>query len=264
MLTLVGRSLARVAGLFAGLLGLLAGFQFLLIAVAASYANANTFDRVLQLAPSFAREAFGSSLSSFSGMATLGYFHPLPLMLVVQFAIYLATEPAGEIEFGLVDLILARPLPRHRLVTRTLVMMMIAPVALTLTMGLATWAGLWSLAPPGARWPEARVVLSFIVHLTVLAWCFGAAALAATAWARRRGSVQALVAVAAVALFLLDFVAAAWAPARPFARLSPFHYYQGTAILAGTADSARDLSILGAAAVVGIAVAYWQFARRDL
>lgn len=264
MLTLVGRSLARVAWLFAGLLGLLAGFQFLLIAVAASYANANTFDRMMQLAPSFAREAFGSSLSSFGGMATLGYFHPLPLMLVVQFAIYLATEPAGEIEFGLVDLILARPLPRHRLVTRSLLMMTIAPVALTLAMGLATWAGLWSLAPRGARWPEAHIVLAFIVHLVMLAWCFGAAALAATAWARRRGSVQALVAVAAVALYLIDFVGAAWAPARPLARLSPFHYYQGTAILAGTADSARDLSILGAAAVVGIALAYWQFARRDL
>ena len=61
-------------------------------------------------------------------MATLGYFHPLPLMLVVQFAIYLATEPAGEIEFGLVDLILARPLPRHWLVTRSLLMMTIGPV----------------------------------------------------------------------------------------------------------------------------------------
>jgi hypothetical protein len=98
----------------------------------------------------------------------------------------------------------------------------------------------------------------------MVAWCFGAAALVAAAWARRRGSAQAPVAIAAVTLYLIEFLGSSWAPARPLARVSPFHYYQGTAILAGTADTLLDLSILGVTAVVGIVLAYWRFDRRDL
>ena len=56
-------------------------------------------------------------------MASLGFFEPLIVMLVVQFAIFLATEPAGDVETGLVDLVLARPVPRHWLVTRSLIAM---------------------------------------------------------------------------------------------------------------------------------------------
>lgn len=264
MLTLVGRSLGRIVGLVAALLGVLAAFQIALIAVAASYVNASTFDRLAQLAPSFVQQAFGPALTSFAGMTTMGYFHPLAVMLVVQFAIYLATEPAGDIEWGLVDLVLARPHPRQWVVSRSLLVMTMGTATLTLTMGVATWLGLWALAPRGARWPEARVVSLLIIHLGAVAWSFGAAALAATAWARRRGSAQAPVAIAAVALYLIDLLGASWAPARPYARLSPFHYYQGAAILAGTADPARDLSILAAIALAGIALAYWQFGRRDL
>jgi len=36
------------------------------------------------------------------------------------------------------------------------------------------------------------------------------------------------------------------------------------AILAGTANPALDLGVLGTIAIAGIALAYWQFARRDL
>jgi hypothetical protein len=264
MLTLVGRSLQRVGRLFGALLGILGVFQLVLVAVAASFEGARTFERLAMLVPSFMQQSFGAALTSFSGMATAGYFHPVVVMLVVQFTIYVATEPAGEIEWGLVDLVLARPLPRHWLVSRSLLMMIMGPAALTSTMVAGTWIGLWSLAPQAARWPDARVILLLVAHLVMLAWCFGGAALAAAAWAQRRGSAQAPVAVAAVILYLIEFLGASWDPARPLARASPFHYYQGTAILTGTADAVLDLSIMGAAAMVGIGLAYWQFGRRDL
>jgi hypothetical protein len=264
MMALVSRSFGRVVRVFAAMLFLLALFQIALIAVAASYANASTLDQLAQLVPGAVQQVFGPALLSFGAMTTLGYFHPIPVMAVVQFAIYVATEPAGEIEWGLVDVVLARPLPRHWLVNRSLIVVTVSVALLTLTMGAATSIGLWMLAPPRTRWPEPRVVLLLIVHLATVAWCFGGAALAATGWARRRGSAQAPIAIAAVALYLLDLLGASWQAARPFARLSPFHYYQGAAILAGTANAALDLSILGAAGGVGIALAYWQFSRRDL
>src|SRR5476651_1075952 len=111
-------------------------------------------------------------------------------------------------------------------------------------MGIATWLGLHALAPEGALWPTPRVVLTLIAHLVMVAWCFGAAALAAAAWARRRAWAQGTVALAAVALYLVDFLGSLWAPLRRFGRLSPFHYYQGSAILDGTANTALNLAIL--------------------
>lgn len=264
MLTLVGRSIARVRWLFLASLLLLAAFQFTLIGVAASFANAGNLESLSQLMPGFFENTLGPALMSFGAMTTIGYFDPLVVMVVVQFAVYLATEPAGEIELGLVDLILARPLPRHRLITRSVLVMTASAVTLTLVMGLSTWLGLLSLAPSGVRWPDARVVWTMMVHLVAMGWFFGAAALAAGAWARRRGAAQAAVALTAVGMYLVDIVAESWSPARPLARFSPFHYYHGAAILRGTANTPLDLSIMIGPAIVGIALAYWQFGRRDL
>ena len=114
MLTLIGRSLRRIVPLWAGLAAVLVAFQFALIAVGASYEKAGSFNVLAMVLPGFARGAFGTALSSFAGMTTFGYFETLIVILVTQFAIYVATEPAGEVEWGLVDVVLARPLPRHR------------------------------------------------------------------------------------------------------------------------------------------------------
>ena len=264
MIALVSRSFGRIARLLVSLIAVLAGFQVTIVAAAASLAAAGDFERLGQILPAFVRQTFGPALTSFNGMVTLGYFEPLIVMLFVQFAIFLATEPASEIESGLVDLVLARPLPRHWLVSRSLLVMITSTVALTAAMAAGLWLGLWWLAPAGVRWPDGRVALTLSVYLTMTAWCFGGAALAASAWARRRASALAPVAVAAVAAYLLDLLGKMWAPAETLSRLSPFHYFNGGAILAGTADPMRDLAVLGALSIAGIALAYWQFRKRDL
>ena len=268
MLTLVGRSFGRTAGLFAAISILFALFEIATIAVAASFTGANDFARLsqfmTQFTPSFVQNAFGPALLSFGALTTICYFDPLVVMMAVQLVVFLATEPAGEIEGGLVDLVLARPLPRHWLITRSVLVMTAGASLPMLAMGLATWVGLWFLAPAGAPWPEARVVLLMMIHLATVAWCFGGVGLAAAAWSRRRGVAHAAVAVASVALYLIDVIGESWVKALPLARLLPFHYYHGAAILRGTANAMLDLSILSGIGVVGIALAYWQFGRRDL
>jgi len=46
-----------------------------------------------------------------------------------------------------------------------------------------------------------------MANLLMVTWCFGAATLAAAGWARRRVTAQAPLAVAAIAFYLLNFVA---------------------------------------------------------
>jgi len=264
VLTLLRRTVERVTLLLIVLTALLAAFQVALVATGASLADGGGFERLAGLAPAFVQQAFGPALTSFGGLTALGFFEPLIVMLAVQFAIYVATEPAGDVEAGLVDLILARPVPRHLLVTRSLVVMAGAAIVLPLAMGASLWVSLWLLAPPDARWPEARVVILLMSHLAAVSWCFGGAALAAAAWARRRGAAQVLVGVSAVALYLLEVVGEAWARAAWVARLSPFHHFHGGDILAGHTNPARDLTILVLIAAVGVVLAYWQFHRRDV
>jgi len=264
MWTLVGRTVARIVVLLATLATLLVTFQVALVAIARSLSDGPGFERLAGLAPAFIQQVLGPALTSFAGLSTVGFFEPLIVMMVVQMAIYVATEPAGDVESGLVDLILARPLPRHYLVTRSLLVMTGVCVVLPATMAASLWASLWMLAPPLARWPEPRVVMMLMYHLAAVSWCFGAAALAAAAWARRRGAAQALVGVSAIAFYLLDTVADAWDRVAWLAPLSPFHYFHGAGILAGSTDPARDLPVLVAAGLAGTAAAYWQFRRRDM
>ena len=264
MIALVCRSFGRVTRPLVALLVVLAGFQVAVIAAASFFATSGNFDRLAQLIPGFLQQTLGPALTTFHGMTTIGYFEPLIVMLLVQFAIFLATEPAGEIESSLVDLILARPLPRHWLVSRSLLVTASSTVALTTVMVAGTWVGLWWLAPAGARWPAGRTILTLSVYLTMTAWCFGSAALAASAWARRRASAVGAVAVAAIAAYLLDVLGVMWPPARTLARMSPFSYFHGGTILTGTAEPVRDLGVLGTLTVVGVTLAYWQFRRRDL
>jgi len=264
MLTLVRRSFGRVAVMFAVLAALLAVFQVIIIAAAASFDAANSFGRLIDALPQILQGGFGLGLASFAGMTTIGYYHPLPLMMIVQFAIYVASEPAGDVEAGLVDLVLARPLPRAQLVTRSILAMAALTLGLTVAMGLGTGIGMSAVAPRTAVGPAPRTVVTMMAHLVMVAWASGAVALAVAARSRRRVTAQATVAVGAAALYLVDVVGETWPRARAVARLLPFHYYHGAAVLSGTANTPLDLSVLGAIAVTGLAVAYWQFSRRDL
>jgi hypothetical protein len=265
MLTLVSRSCARIAAVFAAVGGVLMGFQLVLIAVAASLATSHGFEQLGRIAlPRFILHNFGLGQLTFAGATTFGYYDPLVIMMLVQFAVYVGSEPAGDVETSLVDLVMARPIPREHLVTRSIVVVTGVTLALTLAMAAGTWAGLFWLAPPDTAWPESRTVGILMAHLITLAWAFGCVTLTVAAWARRRGVAQATVAVAAMALYFIDMIGESWERAAPVARLLPFHYYHGAAVLNGQSNVALDLSVFAAIGAAAIAIAYWQFRRRDL
>jgi len=261
---LVRRSFGRVARPLLALAVVLAAFQFALVGVATSVAADRGIAGLTRFVPTFLQQSLGVALLSFAGLSTLGFFDALIVMLVVQFAIYLASEPAADVESGVVDLLLARSLPRRLLITRTLVVTIVSVTVLIAVMSVALWLGLLTLVPRDEVWPSVSVVATMAAHLAFVAWCFGAAALAASGWARRRGSAIFVIAVAAIALYLIDFLATMWRPLEPLARLSPFHYFRGGEILAGTANAASNLTVLGMFTAAGVALAYFRFGKRDL
>jgi hypothetical protein len=264
VLVLAARTLSRNLGLLVSLAVVLMVFQFALVGIAAALAESGGFNQLASLAPAFIAMVMGPALTSFAGLCALSFFEPLIIMVLVQVAIYLASEPAGDVDGKLVDLILARPLPRHVLVTRTLTVMTGTVELMPIAMAATLWPSLSALAPAGAAWPSVATILRLVAYLAAVCWCFGGVALAAGAWARRRGQAQSMIGLAAVAFYLMEFVGEAWPRNIWLAYLSPFHHFHGSAVLAGQTNPAFDLGVLMAIGLTGVIVAYWKFNKRDL
>ena len=268
MLTvLVRRSFARSWRGIAAVVLVLSAFQIAAVLIASSLARSRTFAQLGAIVPAFIGDALGGTaqqVASFGGLVGFGFFHPVVMLAVVQGAIYLASEPADEVERGLVDLVAARPVPRHLLVTRAAAAAGAGVTITVLVMMVTSLVAVRLFAPPNARPLGTYTTGLLALHLAALAWCFGGASLLVAAYARRRAAAVGGIGLLAAALFLLDFAASSWAPAAPLAPLTPFHYYQGMSLLLGTSSPARDLGVLLAATGVLVGWAYFAYAKRDL
>src|SRR5262245_5763258 len=164
---LLAHSLKRARTLVLALGLLLGAFQVLMVQVARSIEKSGTFEQVSALLPSFVREMLGPSVTSFmsfSGIVCLGYFHPVVMASLVGLTVSMATTATAEMESGFMDLILSRPLARHWIVTRSVVvgvLYIIAPLALMLG---GTILALTALVPNRGIWPAPRLILSLVFN----------------------------------------------------------------------------------------------------
>ena len=246
---------------------LLSGFQMILIAVARSIQSTGGFEQLTALLPPFARELLGPSLTSFmsfAGIVCLGYFHLSVMGSLVGLAITIATIPTSEIETGFMDLILARPVARHWIVTRTILALIVSTALLLAMMMTGTWAGLETLAPKSVTWPSVKLVSSLATNLSLLMLAWGGVALAIASASRRRGVAGAIAGLLALAAFLMDYVGRLWQRAESVAWLSPFRYYNPFELVMGNPLPSKNLLVLGGIAAAGCVTAYVLFGRRDI
>jgi len=246
---------------------LLGAFQVVLILVARSIQRTGGFEQLVNLLPTFAREMMGPSLASFmsfAGIVCLGYFHLSVIGSLLALSIALATVPTSEIETGFIDLILSRPLARHWIVTRTIVATLLCLAAVLCLMMTGTLAGLYGLARTNAVWPSARLIGSLALNLGLLMLCWAGIAAAIGSASRRRSVAGAFAGLLALAAFLLDYIGRLWQTAEKAAWLSPFRYYNPMDLVMGKPLPGKNLAILGGIAVVGFAMAYVLFAKRDI
>jgi hypothetical protein len=267
MMALLRRSAAQARYVIAGSCTLLFAFQLIIVGQAAEIESRQSFGRIADLMPAFFQRGLGSRammLASFRGTVVLGYFHPVVCAVLAIVAAYLATEPAHEVESGLVDLELARSVPRHRLLTRSLVLSAAAIAAGLAMMFAGTSLGSRLFDAPLAEMPDTRMRLQLLAHLGAVALSFAAFGLWLGARARQWSTAFTTAALAVVVTYLLDFLAIGWPSMRLISWVSPFHYYPALSIVVGDAAVSRNLLVLLSAAAVFTAAAYVQFQRRDL
>jgi hypothetical protein len=267
MMRLLARSAAQARYVLLGAYVLLCGFQLVVVGQAAGIQRTQSFGHVADLIPAFLQHGLGSRvllLATFRGTVAFGYFHPVVCLAVTLVAMYLATEPAYEVESGLVDLELARAVPRHRLITRSLLLAVLSIAGAVLLMGTGTWLGARLFDASAMDLPSAGTRLRLLLNLAAMACCFAAFALFVAAGSWRWSTAFTTGVLTAVLLSLLDFVAIGWPSVRAVAWLSPFHYYPALSIVAGDSPLMRDVSILFGVAAVFSGLAYRRFGRRDL
>jgi ABC-type transport system involved in multi-copper enzyme maturation permease subunit len=268
LFALIVQSLRRVRRFLLAAGVLLAGFQVVLILQANSIQASNSFAKMGDLVPAFAREVLGPSFVmflSFKGIVCLGYFHPIVMGALVAVSVTLATTPVLEIESGFIDLVLARPVARHWIVTRSILVAVISTVYLLAMMSLGTWLGLTQFAgKAAAAWPSVRMVGSLAINLGFLMLCWAAIAMAIGCACRRRGSAGAIAGLLALTAYLTDYIGRAWKPADSVAWLSPFRYYTPFQLVMGSGLSAKSLCVLTGIAVGAFAIAYLLYSRRDI
>jgi ABC-2 type transport system permease protein len=217
---------------------------------------------------------------------TIGYIHPLTQVILCVWALGRAAGAiAGEIDRGTMELLLAQPIPRYRLVLAHLCMdaITIPLLCLSLIAGnfLGSWlVGLREMGPPSDELGPLLNPTMFLPALAnVAAFVFALSGF--TMWLSSRGRFRGRVLGTAVFIllvqFLINVVGQLWpkvAPLRPF---TVFYYYQPQQIILhklwsvnlgtvwnGVAIQLNVIAVLVTVGVTGYALAWWTFCRRDL
>jgi ABC-2 type transport system permease protein len=181
------------------------------------------------------------------------------LLAIMAAVVAGARAIAGDEEAGTLDLLLAHPVSRTRLVLERFAALAAAVGWLGLVIWAATVAAV-NLADMGIGADRIAVTT---LGLVLLALGFGTAALAVGAVIGRRGLVLGVVAALAVGAYLAYTVGGQVQSLEAMRKLSPFYYYLGGDPLRTGVDLGH-VAVLAAIPLVLLGVALWSLTRRDI
>lgn len=205
---------------------------------------------------------FGGQVDYASAAGYLGielFSLMVPLLLLVAAIGTGAGSIAGEEERGTLELLLANPVSRTRLVLEKSVALALEVAGLGVVLWLALWIGALSVGMDISAGRLAAATLGAVL----LALAYGAIAVLLGAATGRRAVAIGLTAAAAVAAYLVNGLAPLVDALEVPQKLSPFyHYATGDPLRRGI--SVSHLAVLAGIAVGATALAPVLFSRRDV
>ena len=232
------------------------------------------------------------SLFRVTDVLTIGFVHSVVLTILCLWAVGRgAGAIAGEIDRGTMELLLAQPLARFRVILAHF----IVDVVTIPLLSLSIWAGQWIAIPLldvrevpgrgeklGARIDPA-VFAPALWNVAALVFAISGYTIWLSSRGRFRGRVLGVAILVTLLQYLINVIGQLWdvlAPLRPF---TVFYYYQPQQIILnhrwsvevnklwGGADQANEvlfsvnvLLVLFSVGFIGYALALWKFSRRDL
>lgn len=265
---MIGRVLrCGLPGLIALLLGV-ALFEFVQPVVIASFGGASGLNAIMARIPPAlqvlvrARPEF-LAMSGLAGYLSLGFTHPLYVVLcgaaVVGFA---ARSLAGEIDRGIIQMPLSRPISRGSVYLARAFGGTIICALLAFSGPLGMIAGMIYARPNGEfvyRHLGAVAITSF-----ALFWALNGISLCGSAAASTAGRVVGWILGILVLSYFVDYFASVWQPLQSVTFLSLFDYYDPTHALVSGEVNARSIGILLAVGLVASIAGLIVFTQRDL
>jgi ABC-2 type transport system permease protein len=214
-------------------------------------------------------------------MLTIGYVHPLVQTIFCIWAIGRAASAiTGEIDRGTMELLLAQPLARARVLLAHLCVDLVTIPALCLSLWVGTCLGIRLVGLREGDGPINPAVFGpALWNVGALLFALSGSTMWLSAGGRFRGRVLGVAVLIALVQFLVNVVGQLWdavATLRPF---TVFYYYQPQQIILAhrwTVElgyawnggrplvAVNVLTVLIAVGAAGYGLALWTFCRRDL
>jgi ABC-2 type transport system permease protein len=231
----------------------------------------------------------GESISLFriTDMLSVGYVHPLMLILFSVWAIGRAAGAiAGEIDRGTMELLLAQPVARYRLLVAHLCIDFLTIPLFCLSMWAGNCLGINLVgvqeignSPNAPGIPiDPRVFLPGLVNVSALIFAVTGYTMWLSSCGRFRWRVLGLAVFITLVQFLINVVGQLWDAIALLRPLTVFYYYQPQQIILqrnwlidlskvwniGDTAGINGVAVLVLVGVIGYALAFWTFCRRDL
>jgi ABC-2 type transport system permease protein len=222
----------------------------------------------------------GSDISLFrpADMLSVSYVHPLMQAIFCIWAIGRGSGAiTGEIDRGTMELLLAQPLPRSRLILAHFVVDVLTVPVLCLSLWAGNWLGAWlvGILELGVGRDSGRLAVDPFIYapalLSVAALIFAIEgySLWLSARGRFRGRVLGTVVLITLVQFLINVIGQLWDTVEPLRPFTVFYYYQPQAMILDPHWAENGvvwlrLLVLGAVGLSGYLLAAWTFCRRDL
>lgn len=225
-------------------------------------ANASQFNRYIESLPKAFKEMIGraGNIASPAGYMQSEIFSIMAPLLLLIFAIGAgARATAGEEEAGTLDLLLAAPIQRGRVVLEKFGAMVAAAAGI----GVVLWVALVLAGPLAGLHVALGNIGAATLSAVLLGIAFGSIALFIGCWRGHKGVSIAITVSLAVVTYLLDLLAPLVERVKVLQLLSPFYYYIGHNPLRD-GFSVDHAFVLVAIAAVALVLALVAFDRRDL
>lgn len=248
--------------------GILIALVLAEIGIAMSYrAFGKMYESMLSMmSPAMMNAFFGGTLTvvnAVNGWMIGGFVHPIVMLLLSSFIIAVATRAlAGEVERGTIDILLACPVSRPRIVGVAMAAMVWGLVLLL--GGIYTGTAIGAALAGASREVDFRALALLVVNLFALFLAIGGYSFLFSALCSERGRAIAWAASVTAASWFINFLAEMWDKLQPLRTFSVFRYYQAQPILVSGHLTGRDLVVLLSVALVSSALALIVFRRRDI
>jgi len=252
--------LIMVASVLIGLL------QYLIISILISLDFINLVANFVRQLPAPIQQFLGEEFFarfSLQGAMAFGYNHPFVLVLIGFIAIMLpAKHIAGQIENGSMELLIALPLERSKVII-SLIVVCLSALALAV---LGGWCGtlLGMMVFPGSRLVPFGIFIQIGLNLWLLMVCVSSYTLMISSLCNEGGRTATIAAVLTLLFYFINYIAGINENLRFLISLNIFGYYEPMKIISGGAHFTRDILILSTLSLLFFSAAIWHFRRRDI